>query len=96
MRRLFVLTALLFALPAHAVSIEWVEVGDPGNACETQSQGCFGAVGSSSAGRKRWRTTKPSYTSPALGSLSEPQGFLDRLLAWYEVYADVNELRRVH
>ena len=50
MRRLFVLTALLFALPAHAVTIDWVEVGDPGNTCEVQpptgpvSGGCFGAV----------------------------------------------------
>jgi formylglycine-generating enzyme required for sulfatase activity len=29
---------------AQAVDIDWVSVGDPGNACETQSQGCFGAV----------------------------------------------------
>ena len=27
----FVLTALLFALPAQAVTIDWVTVGDPGN-----------------------------------------------------------------
>jgi formylglycine-generating enzyme required for sulfatase activity len=45
MRRLLVLAALVFALPAHAlVEIDWVTVGDPGNACDTQSQGCFGAV----------------------------------------------------
>ena len=44
MRRLFVLTALCFALPAHAVTIEWVEVGDPGNACDPQYEGCFGSV----------------------------------------------------
>jgi len=44
MRRLFILTALLFALPVHALTIEWVTVGGPDNACETQSQGCFGAV----------------------------------------------------
>jgi len=36
MRRLFVLTALLFALPAHAVTIEWVTVGDPGNPADTE------------------------------------------------------------
>ncbi|MBW2422485.1 MAG: SUMF1/EgtB/PvdO family nonheme iron enzyme [Deltaproteobacteria bacterium] len=24
--------------------IDWVTVGDPGNACDTQSQGCFGSV----------------------------------------------------
>jgi formylglycine-generating enzyme required for sulfatase activity len=29
---------------ASAVEIDWVTVGDPGNACETQSQGCFGSV----------------------------------------------------
>jgi formylglycine-generating enzyme required for sulfatase activity len=45
MRSLFVFTALLLALPAHAeVTIEWVTVGESGNACDTQSQGCFGAV----------------------------------------------------
>jgi sulfatase modifying factor 1 len=44
MRRLFVLAALLFALPAHAVTIDWATVGDPGNACDTQSRGCFGSV----------------------------------------------------
>jgi sulfatase modifying factor 1 len=45
MPRLLVLAALLFALPAQAeVGIEWVTVGDPGNACETQAQGCFGSV----------------------------------------------------
>jgi formylglycine-generating enzyme required for sulfatase activity len=48
MRRLFVLTALLFAFPAHAVNIDWVTVGDPGNAsgCDTHPTGCFGSVGS--------------------------------------------------
>ena len=44
MRRLLLLTALLFALPAQAVNIQWVEVGDPGNACDVQSEGCFGSV----------------------------------------------------
>jgi formylglycine-generating enzyme required for sulfatase activity len=44
MRRLFVLAALLLALPAHAVTIDWVTVGDPGNACDPQFAGCFGAV----------------------------------------------------
>ena len=45
MKRLLVLAALLFALPAHAeVTFDWVTVGEPGNACDTQSQGCFGAV----------------------------------------------------
>jgi formylglycine-generating enzyme required for sulfatase activity len=44
MRRLFVLAALLFALPGYAATIDWVAVGDPGNACDVQSQGCFGAV----------------------------------------------------
>jgi sulfatase modifying factor 1 len=42
------LTVLLFltlTMPAHAVvEIEWVTVGDPGNACDPQTQGCFGSV----------------------------------------------------
>jgi len=46
MRCALVLVALLFAFPAQAVvTIDWVGVGNPGNACDTQSQGCFGAVG---------------------------------------------------
>ena len=36
--------ALLQGAPASAVAIDWTFVGNPGNACETQSQGCFGAV----------------------------------------------------
>ena len=34
----------LFGTPAQPVTIDWVTVADPGNACEVQSQGCFGAV----------------------------------------------------
>lgn len=33
------------ALSASAVTIDWTFVGNPGNACDPQSQGCFGAVG---------------------------------------------------
>jgi len=48
MNRLLALAALLFAFPAHAeVTFDWVTVGDPGNACETQGgpfPGCFGTV----------------------------------------------------
>jgi hypothetical protein len=37
--------ALLFVLPAHAeVTMDWLTIDDPGNACDTQSEGCFGAV----------------------------------------------------
>jgi len=35
---------LLSASAASAVTIDWVTVGDPGNSCETQTGGCFGAV----------------------------------------------------
>jgi formylglycine-generating enzyme required for sulfatase activity len=38
------LSALFFALPARGVTMEWVEIGDPGNDCDVQSQGCFGSV----------------------------------------------------
>src|SRR5439155_10027336 len=30
---------------ASAVTMDWTPVGNPGNACKTQTQGCFGAVG---------------------------------------------------
>ena len=36
--------ALGLAAPVAAVTIDWVTVGNPGNACDVQSQGCFGAV----------------------------------------------------
>ncbi len=40
MRRLWVLAALLFALPAHAeVALDWVTVGDPGNPADTEIMG---------------------------------------------------------
>jgi formylglycine-generating enzyme required for sulfatase activity len=45
MRSMFLLIVVLLALPASAVTMEWVTVGDPGNACDLQSQGCFGSVG---------------------------------------------------
>jgi formylglycine-generating enzyme required for sulfatase activity len=35
---------LLLSAPASAVTIDWVPIGNPGNACDVQSQGCFGAV----------------------------------------------------
>jgi formylglycine-generating enzyme required for sulfatase activity len=43
MRRLLLLTALLFAVPAHAVTIDWVEVGDPGNDGDTAVMTCCGS-----------------------------------------------------
>ena len=42
---LLVAGSFWLASAASAVTIDWVTVGDPGNACDTQSQGCFGAVG---------------------------------------------------
>jgi formylglycine-generating enzyme required for sulfatase activity len=36
--------ALLLASSASAVTIDWVTVGDPGNACDPQSPDCFGSV----------------------------------------------------
>jgi formylglycine-generating enzyme required for sulfatase activity len=45
-RALVVFAVLLsFGSAAQAVTIDWTPVGNPGNACDTQSQGCFGAVG---------------------------------------------------
>jgi hypothetical protein len=42
--RLALLLFVTLAAPASAVTFDWVTVGNPGNACEVQSQGCFGAV----------------------------------------------------
>ena len=53
MGRLFVLSALLFALPAHAVAIEWVEIGDPRNPAYTEVMTTDGTTryGSAFAGK---------------------------------------------
>jgi formylglycine-generating enzyme required for sulfatase activity len=37
-------TALLLGASASAVTMDWTPIGNPGNACDQQSQGCFGAV----------------------------------------------------
>jgi hypothetical protein len=39
------LLSLLMTSSASAVTMSWTPVGNPGNACDPQSQGCFGAVG---------------------------------------------------
>ena len=47
MRRSMAFASLMLfvAIPARAVvTIDWVTVGNPGNACDTQPQGCFGSV----------------------------------------------------
>jgi formylglycine-generating enzyme required for sulfatase activity len=44
-RALSALVALLFASSASAVTMDWTPVGNMGNACDPQSQGCFGEVG---------------------------------------------------
>ncbi len=38
------LAAALGGAPAAAVTVDWVGVGGPGNLCDAQPQGCFGAV----------------------------------------------------
>jgi sulfatase modifying factor 1 len=43
------------------VTFDWVTVGDPGNGCDTQSQGCFGAVAYSYQISK-YETTNAQYT----------------------------------
>jgi formylglycine-generating enzyme required for sulfatase activity len=42
--RIGLLALCLFPSVASAVAIDWTLVGDPGNACEVQPQGCFGDV----------------------------------------------------
>jgi hypothetical protein len=42
MRRLLVLVALFFSLPAQAVTIDWVPVGNPNNTADTLTN-CWGA-----------------------------------------------------
>src|SRR5262250_3270230 len=47
MPRLFstLLLSLMVASSASSVTMAWTPIGNPGNACDPQSQGCFGAVG---------------------------------------------------
>jgi formylglycine-generating enzyme required for sulfatase activity len=55
-------SALILAVgeAAQAVTIDWVTVGNPGNACDTQSQGCFGAVAYTYQ-ISRYETTNAQY-----------------------------------
>jgi sulfatase modifying factor 1 len=39
------LLSLLIASSASAVTMDWTPIGDPGNACDPQPGGCYGAVG---------------------------------------------------
>jgi formylglycine-generating enzyme required for sulfatase activity len=41
---LLVKSALLVGSPAAAVGVDWLPIANPGNACDMQSQGCFGSV----------------------------------------------------
>src|SRR5262245_60935848 len=38
------LLTLSIASSASAVAMDWTPIGNPGNACDSQSQGCFGSV----------------------------------------------------
>src|SRR4030095_9526612 len=39
------LLSILIGASADAVTMDWTPIGNPGNACDTQSDGCYGAVG---------------------------------------------------
>jgi formylglycine-generating enzyme required for sulfatase activity len=43
--RLSCLLSLLISLSSAAVTMDWTPIGNPNNACDPQSQGCFGSVG---------------------------------------------------
>ena len=75
------LLSLLIASSGSAVTMAWTPVGDPGNACDPQSDGCFGAVGYSySIGT--YEVTNAQYaeflnakaTSDPLGLYNEQMG----------------------
>lgn len=53
------------------VEIDWVPVGDPGNACDPQSQGCFGAV-SERGLRGGASDTSPSILAASFGTRDFP------------------------
>ena len=52
--------ALAVSAPALAVTIDWVTVGGPGNACDSQTQGCFGSVANTYRISK-YETTNAQY-----------------------------------
>src|SRR5262245_2670597 len=39
------LLTLVIGSSASSVTMDWARIGNPGNACDLQSQGCFGSVG---------------------------------------------------
>src|ERR1700741_4624426 len=40
-----ILLSLFVASSGSAVTMDWTPIGNPGNACDPQSEECFGAVG---------------------------------------------------
>lgn len=75
MLRLPLLVLLLAPMSASAVvTFDWVTIGDPGNACDTQSQGCFGSVATS------YRISKTEVTNAQYAeflnekAVSDPNG----------------------
>ncbi len=72
-RWLPILTALLLLAPTASavVTIEWTTVGSPGNACDTQTQGCFGAV------LNEYRISKHEVTNAQYAEFLNAVGSLD-------------------
>ncbi len=58
---LALILGVAFGAPAQSVTIDWISVGDPGNACDVQPQGCFGAVANTYRISK-YETTNAQYT----------------------------------
>jgi formylglycine-generating enzyme required for sulfatase activity len=59
--------------PARAVAIDWVHVGDPGNACDPQLSGCHGAVPST------YRISKHEVTNAAYAEFLNAKAATDPL-----------------
>jgi sulfatase modifying factor 1 len=70
-------TTAILASPASAVTMDWVVVGDPGNACDVQDAGCFGSVA------QTYRISKTEVTNAQYAELlnakaaSDPLGLYD-------------------
>jgi len=87
--RLLAVWIASFALPASAVTTNWTFIGDAGNACDPQAQGCFGSV-AYAYDIGTYEVTNAQYVEflNAKASVSDPLRLYSEYMVGYDPYND--------